>query len=214
VRFAFIIRLAMVNSPELRQFFMPIRHLIIVSSLLFSLVSCVSIGEIPTQQQIAAVIPGQTSEAQALLLLGKPERTQEENGRRLHHWVNIRVDGANSLVFCQNFELLAIHNGIVQKKNFWNSALHKSGFIVTETTALEGVLQPSVSALSSGIKGAEAEMRLGRPLSRELRVDGGLDRTWVSSVKNLYLMTNVKPSQVIGHFSADGDRLLSAEKKR
>jgi outer membrane protein assembly factor BamE (lipoprotein component of BamABCDE complex) len=185
---------------------------VVLSALLLS--SCGSIGRIPSQQQIAQVIPNKTTSHQTLALLGKPFRVEKKNGNQLFEWALIQISASEGLVHSQELQVLVDSSGVVRKKNQSQSTLQKSGFMLTDTYAANSSKEPSLDQLSPGITGGEAELKLGRPFSRKLRIDGGLDRTWITSVRNVYLVTNIRPKEVVGHFDPDSDRLVSAEVKR
>lgn len=178
------------------------------------LTSCGSFGRIPTQEQIAQIHQNKTTEQEALAVLGKPESVNEGSGNKLYKWSFFDIVASEGQVHFEEFQILTDSSGLVRKKNYCQSTLHKDGYLLTETYSPNSGREPSTDQLPRGITGKEAEQKLGPPLSRTLRVDGGLDRTWVTSVKNVYLITNVKPKQVIGHFTPNSDRLNYAETKR
>lgn len=178
------------------------------------LCSCGSFGRIPAPEQIAQVQTNRTTDEQALAILGKPESVEEENGRTLYGWSKIELASSEGQVHLEEYQILADSSGVVRKTNYSRGTLQKEGYMITKSSVVGAVREPSVALLPVGISGADAERRLGRPLSRTLRVDGGLDRTWVTSVRNVSAVTNVRPKQVIGHFSSGTDRLVYAETKR
>lgn len=172
--------------------------------------SCVTIGRVPSAEAMAKVLPGKTTEAEALAILGPPEETERGHGRTLHQWSSTPVKAGlgSSKVGMNTVDVLVSSSGVVEKAFSHQSSMSSSGVILPGARQDGQTKPPDPSRLRRGMTLRAAESVMGPPLVKRLTLQGGKAVVWTMPVSGFDLAA--ERMNLIATVFSDKDRLIRA----